>query len=304
MECPVCGATCSQGSKKCDVCDFRDSLGISRSILTKEEANYRLETIIQPYRQTWETRKQNEALQIENEKLKAQVARLNTQKIPPSYIQHQTITNKNDSINQQDTYKKPMVQLSETGGVVNFGNFSWRVLDIQNDKMLLLCERIVALSQVDHRWGSRIWEESTIRKYLNSDFLNNLHQSDINMIVETKNKNARNMWSGVTSGNDTLDKIFLLIIEEADKYFGNSEDYLQKRSKGYSGNVPQDEWRMFNKYNNDRVATFNGIASWWWLRTSGIRSGFTAYVDNDGCISVHGSTGGEGGIRPALWLKN
>ena len=72
----------------------------------------------------------------------------------------------------------------------------------------------------------------------------------------------------------TTDHVFLLSIQEANSLFDND----QSRANG----------------------------SWWWLRSPGYNSGFTAAgVNNDGGIYASGShvKNASGCVRPALYLK-
>jgi hypothetical protein len=61
-----------------------------------------------------------------------------------------------------------------------------------------------------------------------------------------------------------------------------------------------------DQYNEARIAhTPAGATSWWWLRSPGYSSAFASAVIEDGKIRVDGIdvNGGEGGVRPALWVE-
>ena len=68
--CPVCNTPCQPAATSCPTCGFEDQHGIARPIVTQEEANHRLETVIRPYRRQWEAFcKKEEALQAARERI-------------------------------------------------------------------------------------------------------------------------------------------------------------------------------------------------------------------------------------------
>ena len=211
---------------------------------------------------------------------------------------------------------------------IEFGPFKWLILYDSDDRKLLITEEIIAQLpyQTDFGVMYSTWEASTIRQFLNDSFLQEFTLSERNRIAETHVKNFDNLWflnHGSTGGNDTIDMVFLLSLEEVDKYFGNSNDYLNKRSwsfhEGFFGrwtrltdNNPNNIGRkLSNRYDVNRVAKYNGEPCLWWLRSPGGLPSFVAFVWSDGAVNV----GGESfvstlhsnclrylGVRPALWL--
>ena len=100
-------------------------------------------------------------------------------------------------------------------------------------------------------------------------------------------------------GNDTIDRGFLLSVEETVRYFGDS---------GLLSNRPGDEWVISDAYNEARSSrNLYGSVAGWWLRTPGISPVHAVVVDIPGTIFVYGSIvvdmGGQAlGVRPAMWL--
>ena len=94
--------------------------------------------------------------------------------------------------------------------------------------------------------------------------------------------------SSTQPGNDTTDKVFLLSIEEANKYF-SSDRARQCRRTAYC--VAQG-------------ATSNYDNCWWWLRSTGDTSDDTALVRTDGSVNYRGSFVSNKliAVRPALWI--
>jgi len=202
----------------------------------------------------------------------------------------------------------PPAILFTVGGIVKFGDYDWRVLDVQGDTALLLSENILEQRAYHPCYAGVTWEESKLREYLNGDFFNNFDEADKNRIIETKINNEANLWYGIANGNDTLDKIFILNLEEVDRYFGNSGDYFNKRRKKYDNGKwieDSDGWILSNEHDGSRVAKYNGLASLWWLRSPGYSDCTVAYVSTTGNIPPNGDRVciGRGGVRPALWVK-
>ena len=124
-------------------------------------------------------------------------------------------------------------------------------------------------------------------------------------IKEERISNPDNLWYGTKGGSETNDKVFLLSLEEVDRYFGDSGDYLNKRRKDPRGKNGKGGYYLSNGHDGKRKATHNGSAHWWWLRSPGIIGRTAAYVSYVGGVSVTGNfvSSAGGGVRPALWLN-
>jgi len=108
------------------------------------------------------------------------------------------------------------------GGKFKFGKYDWYVLEKQNDKMLIITEKVIEKRAYHNQKGEIAWETCDMRKYLNGEFYDSFSESDRERIIEVVNGNPDNPWYGTNGGNPTIDKIFLLNIEEVLKYFGDS----------------------------------------------------------------------------------
>jgi hypothetical protein len=211
------------------------------------------------------------------------------------------------------------------GDLYHFGGHVWRVLDIQNDRALLLSEYIIEARHY-HDWDSirqevwqgglgLTWEISDIRWYLNNEFLNNTFTaSERNRIAQTNIKNNDNPWwtDWMVGGPDTQDRIFLLSIEEVVRYFGDSGQ-IAFPLRDANEHRPIDD-----QFNSNRTAYALPIGlqtlDWgyipsdssfiWWLRSPGFVDG-PAFVCFEGLLYVSGDNGLDlaKGVRPALWLN-
>jgi len=193
------------------------------------------------------------------------------------------------------------------GDIILFGNYDWRILHIQNDRVLIITEDIIDQRSFHDVYKDITWADCSLRKYLNSEFYDQFSADDKARIISVLNKNPDNQWYGTKGGEDTLDSIFLLNLDEVCTYFGDSTSKLYDRGKN------QRYWfERKDENNHRRVATFKGIVTWWWLRSIGRVSVKAVYIHGDGNIGIQGNNVlkgniGDGrcigGVRPALWLK-
>jgi len=194
------------------------------------------------------------------------------------------------------------------GSIIPFGNYNWRILDIKNNKALIITEDIIEQRPYHNTYKDITWSDCSLRKYLNNEFYNQFSATDKSRIILTINRNSNNQWYGAEGGADTQDFIFLLSIEEvACQYFGDSSSLLLNPGKN------QRYWfERKDKNNSKRSAKFKGGIWWWWLRSPGRVNIKAVYIHGDGNIGIQGNnilkgniSDGmcKGGLRPALWLK-
>jgi len=192
------------------------------------------------------------------------------------------------------------------GDLVGFGEYNWLVLDVQDYSALLVSEIILEFRPFHETRESVTWEYSTIRNYLNNEFLYKFSPDDRARIAESRLTNNDNPWYYTPGGNDTYDRIFLLSLEEVVRYFGDS---------GRLGSSPTEWGTLLDWYGQERIAHDRyGNISWWWLRSPGGAENSVAGVlgDANGSIAVVGAEvnspgigmafGAGVGVRPALRL--
>ena len=196
------------------------------------------------------------------------------------------------------------------GSSLSFGDYNWRVLDIQNNTALIITEEIIEQRPYNDAYIDITWAHCALRKYLNGEFYDKFNATDKSRIIPVINKNLDNQWYGSKGGVDTQDSIFLLSIEEVCKYFGDSLSKLHNRRKN------QRYWFERKDENNSkriaRLEVSKGGIWWWWLRSPGRVNVKAVYIHGDGNIGIQGNnilkgniSDGKctGGVRPALWLK-
>lgn len=140
-------------------------------------------------------------------------------------------------------------------GVYNGTPIEWLVLDETEDKYLLLSKYILELRRFDE--DSNDYGESEIK-----DFLENYMLPRIGI----------------------FDNLFLLSIEEVEKYLPEEKDRIAFLEP--------------IKYGKD-------ISYWWWLRSPNCDYDDSAYyVYYNGCIYSGGGVNSTNyGVRPACWVK-
>jgi hypothetical protein len=155
-----------------------------------------------------------------------------------------------------------------------------------------------------HLWENRQWHGSNVNDYQNSLIATWLNNDFINMIEANIRSHVRQVrvpfrpGSGtsltVNSGAQGLQtRAFLLSAHEV--------------GSGNQSNLPVDgaTLELFSGIENTntqprRVATLNGSATWWWLRSPNTNSSTNTWnVNTNGNMSWNNTTNSNG-IRPAL----
>jgi hypothetical protein len=185
--------------------------------------------------------------------------------------------------------------------LMRHGDYNWRVLDIQESRILVLSDKIIEPQPFHNKSEPVTWAESDLRRYLNETFLKTFSEAEKSRMIESKITTSNNPWFGTGGGSNTTDKVFLLSVNEVVKYFGDSR---QLRNKNRN-----TKYFISDKFNYVRKTVDkdeNFLC--WWLRTPGNSSTFISSVTADGRIVVSGDFANRnnalsGGVRPAIWLK-
>ena len=203
---------------------------------------------------------------------------------------------------------------AKVGDVIEFGDWNWRVLDVQDGKLLIITEQIINTDSYNTERTSITWEKCTLRKYLNGEFYAKFSKEEQGLIAETRISNPDNMWYEYgKGGNNTIDKVFLLSLEEVLRYFGDSGDYVNKNRNKQEGYYPKDKWvpsaigvGFSDAYDNNRMAMYENEPHSWWLRSPGGLDDRAAMISEGGAVFVNGMFVADGvvGIRPVLWMKH
>ncbi len=177
-----------------------------------------------------------------------------------------------------------VINLSAFGRDSENNPYKWTVLDVdtENSKALLLMDGYIDTMYMFTDDEIHTWENCQVREHLN--FQPNMDvmftAEEQKLILLTDVENPANPETGVSSGKDTKDKLFLLSVQEMEKYFENLED------------------RVIYDVDGNPVAQY--------LRTAGGQENYFAIIkpDNSGEIDYYGSYGYTEAlaIRPAMWV--
>ena len=175
-------------------------------------------------------------------------------------------------------------------------NIEWLVLAKEDNKVLVISRYALDCRPYNTKYKNVTWETCTQRTWLNETFLNEAFiEADQSIIQTTEVSADRNPDYSTDPGNATKDKIFLLSIDEANKYFTSDEARMCVPT-AYA--IANGAWT--GSYNVDGKST-----CWWWLRSPGLHRSLAAHVNFDGGVSSlgHSVLDDCDCVRPALWIN-
>ena len=179
---------------------------------------------------------------------------------------------------------KEQCNQADVGDIIIFGknskNDEWKVLTKKRNRVLVISKNTIETMPYNKSYKAVTWENCTLRSWLNDKYLNSsFNSAEQSLIMSTKVKNHGNKQHNTSGGRDTIDKIFLLSINEVNKYFSSC---------------------------GERKATLSeNTLIEWWLRSPGYSNRFAAYVNDDGSVNTFGCNVSfvKGNVRPALWIN-
>lgn len=179
----------------------------------------------------------------------------------------------------------------------------WRVLAVESGKALLITDKLIDCvkyyeEKYYYEYVDVTWETCTLRKWMNSDFLNKaFSSSQLFHIATVINQNPNNPLFGTKGGKATWDKIFVLNIDEANQYFSNDDDRMA---------APTEYAKKQGMWICEESSLPSGEKTGWWrLRSPGFYGNLAAHVHNDGHVNQGGYDvcGYIVAVRPAFWLN-
>jgi hypothetical protein len=213
----------------------------------------------------------------------------------------------------KEVYKKILLEKikhSKVGDVIFFGSYEqdndtsngkeeieWQILEKQDNKILIISKYALDCQQYNTEKTDVTWETCTLRSWLNSTFIDNaFSEAEQSMIADTKVTADKNPNYSTNPGNDTTDKIFLLSINEVNKYFTTNESRKC---------VPTAYAIEQGAYTSDSYTSGGKATCWWWLRSPGSSQDFASIVNCGGSVYFRGNCVGYSYVcvRPALWIN-
>lgn len=158
--------------------------------------------------------------------------------------------------------------------VINYGSLDCIVLDVEQDKILVLAKESIGNMPFDEG-NSNNFPKGTLCKYLNDEFIKKLKAdgADTSALIPTTIDLTSD--DGLKDYGETTQKIFLLTCD------------------------------MYRKYRS----VIPNLDDWWWLATaySTESNGYANYariVGSDGSLYDSYAYIGSNGVRPAFYLKS
>ena len=158
--------------------------------------------------------------------------------------------------------------------VINYGGLDCIVLDVEQDKILVLAKESIGNMPFDEG-NSNNFPKGTLCKYLNGEFIKKLEANgaDTSALIPTTIDLTSD--DGLKDYGETTQKIFLLTCD------------------------------MYRKYRS----VIPNLDDWWWLATaySTESNGYSRgarYVRTDGRLGNYYACNGSYGVRPAFYLKS
>lgn len=190
---------------------------------------------------------------------------------------------------------KVLFGLYEQDGKASNGKevIEWQVLDEQNGNVLVISTYGLDAKPYNENVEDVTWEQCSLRAWLNDDFLQAAFSAGGQaQIAESDVPAHKNPEYNTDPGKDTKDKVFLLSIDEANRYF------------------PSDTARTCKLSAHAQVegapSSSGSGACWWWLRSSGDTQDNAAEVGPVGAVfagGCHHNVSGIGAARPAMWIN-
>ena len=172
----------------------------------------------------------------------------------------------------------------------------WKILEVKEGLCLLISKYCIDCLAFDSLSDSAKWEDSNIRKWLNEDFYNEAFSDEEKKVIAgTEVENYTLFFSFHLPSKKTIDHVFMLNADEAEKFFLTNEDRITKPTPyAFKQVMKQDGVRPETK-----------DACMWWLRNLGASINEGAYVSPKGFVRRSGTAASNkyGMIRPAIILK-
>ena len=165
----------------------------------------------------------------------------------------------------------------------------WIVVWQNGEWVLLITKDCIDCSQFHKKAEPVTWEASSVRNFLNNDFLRNTFTAQELSRIGTKQiDNPENPVFETFGGRNTADRVFLLSAKDVEQYLSDplirtAQSTVYSRSKGV-------------------LRKKEDYYTWWWLRTPGSSTNRACYVRTDGTIDYEGHlvNSCRDGIRPAI----
>ena len=163
-------------------------------------------------------------------------------------------------------------------------DIEWLVLAKSEGKILVI-SRYCFMTSAYSNASPAVWSSSQARSFLNGSFLSQAFSAkEQAAILSTKLSTPANPQTKQGGGADTTDKVFLLSIQEVQKYMSAAQVKTTATASA-------------------KGAYVEGGEVFWWLRSAGDGPATAAHTRTGGAIDFAGETAKVvGALRPAMWI--
>lgn len=165
----------------------------------------------------------------------------------------------------------------------------WLVLAREDDRLLVISRDVLDFKPR----GRGSWDNSNLRRWLNSTFLERVfYASELELIPTVTVSTGDSRKGEADGGEDTEDQIFLLSIDEFERYFKDSEAARAYEVTALAQSHVSIHWKA------------DVYVNCWWLRSPGFARGYPAYVTFGAVYDEEDGFGDASylGVRPAMWI--
>lgn len=165
----------------------------------------------------------------------------------------------------------------------------WLVLDVQDEKVLLISRYALDCQPYNMKNTSVTWENCSLRTWLNSTFINKAFTAEEQkaVLTTTVDNGKSQGYYNTDGGSNTQDKVFLLSYAEAKKFFDNV-------------NSRECQLTEYAIAQNSYMAT-NGNC-YWLLRSPGPSLSSVCAITSSGAPGTSIVNSALTSVRPALWV--
>ena len=184
---------------------------------------------------------------------------------------------------------------------------TWRVLEVTDDKALLVSHNLVDCYPYNIEARDVLWCDSDLRKFLNGDafYGRAFSEEEKECILKSTVQNSDNYYFGTDCGDATEDYVFVLSEEEvfysenAKKHGFAASDSVNDLGRRF---VPTDYARARGAWVS-RAGETDGFG-FWFLRTNGYSQSNAVFVSEMGCLYNRGCYVNciDSGVLPAVWV--
>ncbi len=187
--------------------------------------------------------------------------------------------------------QKYTLLICDVGDVITLGSYEqdnnlyngtekieWIVLERDGNKALVISKYCLEQMPFNNTLAPVTWENCTIRKWLNNDFLNKAFSTEEKLSILISDVRYPDDVDHEEPAKTTQDRIFLLSENEALMYFDSDSERAAQTTE-YVG----------------------ALHCYWILRTNGSVSN-VAHVETSGYVGYYENVDREWYIRPAMWI--